>query len=127
VSARFVRFCVAGTGGFVVDAGLLQALVDLAGADPFIARVGSFLAAATFTWWVNRHYTFGVGHAPTRGEWLRYVTAMTLGAAVNYAVFAATLLAAPLAMRQPWLGVAAGSAAGLAVNYGASRRYVFRR
>lgn len=127
MNSRFLRFCLVGAAGFVVDAGLLQAAVTLAGANPFAARVGSFLAAATFTWWLNRHFTFGVGHAPSRGEWARYVAAMTLGAAVNYAAFAATLLMLPFAVHQPWLGVAAGSVAGLAVNYLTSRRFVFRR
>ena len=126
MSSRFLRFCLVGTAGFIVDAGALQAMVTLAGANPFVARAGSFLAAATFTWWLNRRFTFDVDCAPTRTEWARYMTAMTLGAAVNYGAFAATLLMLPFAVRQPWLGVAAGSVAGLAVNYLTSRHLVFR-
>lgn len=126
MSSRFLRFCLVGTAGFFVDAGVLQALVTLGAMSPFVARIGSFLAAATFTWWLNRGFTFGVGEAPTRGEWARYVTAMTLGALVNYAAFAATLLSLPFAARQPWIGVAVGSVAGLVVNYLTSRGFVFR-
>jgi putative flippase GtrA len=59
VSSRFLRFCLVGAAGSLVDAGLLQALVTLAGANPFVARVSSFLAAATVTWRLNRCFTFG--------------------------------------------------------------------
>ena len=38
-----------------------------------------------------------------------------------------TALWLPLAMRQPWLGVAFGSLAGMAVNYYTSSRFVFAR
>lgn len=127
MNERFFRFCLVGAAGYVVDAGLLQAAVVLADANPFLARIGSFLAAATFTWWLNRRFTFGVAAAATRREWSRYVTAMTLGAAVNYAAFALTLLMLPFAASHPWLGVAVGSIAGLAVNYATSRRFVFGR
>lgn len=126
MNARFLRFCLVGTVGFVVDAGLLQALVTLAGANPFAARVASFLAAATFTWRLNRRFTFSVGQAASSREWAGYVAAMTLGAVVNYGAFAATLLLSPFARHQPWIGVAVGSIAGLAVNYLTSSRIVFR-
>ena len=126
MNSRFLRFCLVGAGGFLVDAGLLQALVTLAGANPFVARVASFLAAATFTWRLNRHFTFAIGQAARGREWAGYVAAMSLGAAVNYGAFAATLLLMPFALHQPWVGVAVGSVAGLAVNYLTSSRIVFR-
>ena len=126
MNSRFLRFCLVGTAGFVVDAGALQAMVTLGAMNPFVARIGSFLAAATFTWWLNRGFTFGVDAVPSRREWARYVMAMTLGALVNYAAFAVTLLSAPAAARQPWIGVAVGSVVGLLVNYLTSRGFVFR-
>ena len=124
---ELVRFCAVGAAGFVVDAGLLLLLIQWGELNPFLARVGSFVAAASSTWWLNRRFTFSVGNTAVREEWLLYMAAMTLGGVINYTVFAVLLLLVPLAMRQPWLGVAIGSLAGLAVNYYTSSRFVFNR
>lgn len=124
---RFIRFCIAGTIGFVVDAGVLELLVRALDASPYVARIGSFVCAATVTWWINRHYTFGSTKAPTRAEWLGYVGLMVGGAAVNYGVFAAYVAWWDTGRRMLWLGVALGSVAGLAVNFLTSSRLVFGR
>ena len=49
------------------------------------------------------------------------------GFSVNYAVYALMLWMLPLVHRWPVLGVAAGSVAGLVVNFVLARRFVFRR
>lgn len=118
---RFLRFCVVGTLGFVVDAGLLAALADGLGMDPYLARVFSFLAAATVTWWLNRHYTFEARRAPSRAEWARYLLLMLLGAAINYGAYALAITFWDVARARLWIGVAIGSVAGLAVNFATSR------
>ncbi len=93
------------------------------------ARVVSFLAAATATWWLNRLYTFAAaGPMPPRAvfyQYLRYLQAMMLGGLVNYLVYAATILfiKAPGA---PMMGVALGSCAGLSFNFISARYFVFR-
>jgi putative flippase GtrA len=125
--SRFVRFCIVGALGFFVDAGVLQALVSGAAANPYAARLVSFLAAATATWWLNRRYTFKVTHRATRSEWARYVALMVLGAVVNYGAFAIAITWWELARAQPWIGVAIGSIAGLGINFLTSHRLVFRR
>lgn len=120
--SRFARFCMVGTLGFLVDAGVLQALVSGAAMDPYLGRVPSFLAAATATWWLNRRFTFRVGGAATRGEWASYVALMVLGAAVNYGAYALLIGTWDVARAHLWIGVAAGSIAGLGVNFFTSRR-----
>jgi putative flippase GtrA len=122
---RFIRFCVVGGAAFFVDAGLLMALVSGAGLDPYLARVLSFLAAASFTWWLNRRYTFEVKHRPTGSEWAAYVGLMVIGAAVNYGTYAAAITWWPVAREHLWLGVALGSIAGLGINFLTSSRLVF--
>jgi putative flippase GtrA len=123
---RFLRFCVVGGAAFFVDAGVLMALVAGAGLDPYAARVLSFLAAASFTWWLNRRYTFQVKHRPTGSEWASYVGLMVIGATVNYGTYAAAITWWPLAREHLWLGVALGSVAGLGINFVTSSRLVFR-
>jgi len=125
---QFALFCVAGAIGFVVDAGVVQALVRGLGWDPYLSRLLSFLCAMTATWVFNRRYTF----AHARGESLlheygRYAVAMAGGFVVNYGTYALLVWAFPLVREWPVIGVAAGSVAGLAVNYASSRFWVFRQ
>lgn len=101
---QFLRFCAVG-----------------AHANPYAARIVSFLAAASGTWLMNRHYVFAVLHKPTHAEWLRYVGLMVLGALVNYGAYALCIAFLVFARAQPWLGVTVGSIAGLGVNFTTSR------
>ncbi len=122
-----MRFSAVGTAGFLVDSAVLVLLTDLIGLNPFLARVPSFLAAATFTWWVNRSWTFQHSfRSPVAWQWLRYLLAMKVGAAVNFMVFALALILSNFAYQNPVLGVALGSIAGLAVNYLMASRLIFR-
>ena len=123
---QFLRFCVVGSIGFVIDAGILQLLVLGSGMNPYIARIFSFLVAASSTWFMNRHYTFNVEHHATRSEWARYIALMLLGATVNYGAFAICITVWEFARAQPWLGVAIGSVAGLTINFLTSQLLVFR-
>ena len=119
---RFLRFCVVGALAYLVDAGVLTGLVSGLAADPYAARVASFLAAASFTWWLNRRWTFEVKREPTRSEWLSYVALMVIGAVVNYGTYAAAITWWPLAREHLGLAVALGSIAGLGGNCLSSSR-----
>jgi putative flippase GtrA len=121
-------FALGGAIGLVVDAGVVQALVSLAGWNPYLARVLSFLCAASATWWWNRRHTFA-GRSSGRSagsEWLHWLGLMSLGALVNYGVYAALLLGFPFAHRWPAAAVAAGSLVAAAVNFGTARGVLFR-
>jgi putative flippase GtrA len=122
---RFLRFCLVGAAAYFVDAGVLIGLVSGLDLDPYAARLASFLTAATFTWWLNRSYTFAVSRRPSGTEWAAYVSLMMLGAAVNYGAYAAAITWWPPAREHLWLGVALGSIAGLGVNYLTSARFAF--
>lgn len=123
-----VWFVVAGLLGLAVDLAVLYVAAPLLGW--YAARVLSFLAAVTATWLVNRRYAFAdaAPHASLLHEYLRYLTAMLGGAAVNYAVY--VLVLHWLSGRWgPWAaaaGVALGSLAGLAVNFASARFLVFK-
>jgi putative flippase GtrA len=129
--SQFLRFCAVGTVGFVVDAGVLYALMRGLGADPYSGRVASFLTAASITWALNRAFTFRaeaarVGVNLSR-QWRDYVALMAVGAAINYGVYALCLLNSPAMRAIPTLAVAAGSLAGLASNYLTSKYLIFAR
>lgn len=123
-----VRFALAGTVGFVVDAGVLYLLMAGAGLSPLVGRIGSFLCASFVAWRINRRYTFGAANATSRLlEWFRYFWASVAGALVNYLVFALLIMASPAMAHMPTLAVAAGSIAGMVINYVLYSRFVFRK
>lgn len=124
---QLAMFCVGGVIGFVVDAGILQLLVTGLAWDRYSGRLISFLAAATATWLFNRRYTFrGPRRHSLPGEWARYVLAMSGGFACNFAAYSTLVLLFNVDRAWLVLAVAAGSIAGLGVNYTASRYWVYR-
>lgn len=125
---QVIRFGLVGTIGFVVDAAVLTLLMaPLFGMGPYGARVISFLAAATVTWALNRRFTFRDRSATGHGsQWARFVAANSVGAVVNYGTFAALVHGGGVFAEQPVLAVAAGSLAGMAFNFTASKLLVFR-
>lgn len=123
---RLLRFGIGGVFGFVVDSGVLYALLAF-GQGPYVARVPSFLCAASATWLVNRYWTFADRrNAGRSAEWGLYVTVMIAGGVLNYAVYAVLLTHSGLVRDWPILGVAAGSVAGMLLNFLGSWFVVFR-
>lgn len=124
---QIVLFAVSGVLGFVVDAGIVQVLVREIGMNPYLARVFSFLAAATTTWAFNRRYTFaGHGGGSKRRQLVRYLVAMACGFGLNYGAYALCVATWPLVREWPAIGVAAGSVAGAIVNFLSSKYWIFR-
>lgn len=126
VQREFLRFAFAGVVGFVVDAGVLYAALSL-GCGPYLGRVISFLCAAFVTWQINRHITFArrATISPWR-EWWEYLFAMSFGGACNYATYALAVSILPRSSAAPALAVAAGSIAGMFVNFLSAKLWVFR-
>ncbi len=124
---QFLRFGVVGTVGFLVDSAVLLSMMAL-GLGPYGGRVVSYLAAASTTFALNRAWTFrGAGREqPVTAQWGRFVLLNLVGFAVNYGTYAALVATSPLVAEYPVLGVAAGSVAGMFINFGLSRRFVFR-
>ena len=122
---QFLRFALVGCAGFLVDAGVLNAVLML-GADRYTGRVASYLAAATFTWALNRNYTFRAQQdARLLREWGRFLAANAVGGLINWASYAILVSLSTAVFTHPVIGVAAGSLAGLVVNFTLSRRFVF--
>jgi len=124
---QVLRFSIIGSLAFVVDVGVLY-LLHARGMDLYTARVFSFIAAATFSWLGNRLYTFGSTATQLRklpGEWLKYLFAMLLGGSVNYAIYSLAISLFELILAHPWMGVAAGTAGGLLVNFILARKILY--
>lgn len=122
--AQFLRFGVVGACGFVVDTATVYALRGTLGL--YGAGMVSYLLAATSNWALNRVWTFrGQGSGPAHRQWARFMVANLAGFVLNRGTYAALVTWVPLCASQPVFAVAAGSVAGMFVNFGLSRRVVF--
>jgi putative flippase GtrA len=117
----FLSFAGVGVAGFLVDFGLLFAITTFSNISPILARLPSFLAAATITWLLNARFTFGVP-ANTWRSWTKYISVNSFGFALNYLIYAALVWFIDV---YPLLAVAAASIIALAVNYLATSHFVF--
>lgn len=123
---QLLRFSVVGAVGFCVDALVLYALLSFVVSDPYLARIPSFLCAATATWLLNRNWTFSTASRGRRlNQWGTYTLAMLSGAAVNYTCYALVVLILPTVVLAPLFGLMAGSLAGLTLNYTLARNLIF--
>jgi putative flippase GtrA len=127
VRGQLLAFTVVGTIGFLVDAATLHLAMGMLGTGLYLGRVISYLVAATTTWALNRRFTFHAQRSSVRvTEWGRFLIANAAGGLVNYGTYAALVATQPTVATHPVIGVAAGSLAGLALNFTLSRYLVFR-
>ncbi len=128
LAGEFLRFGVVGVAGFVVDATVLTCALAM-DLGPWIGRALSYLAAASTTFALNRAWTFRgarPGARPVR-QWALFLLVNLVGFASNYGTYAALISTVPFVARNPVVGVAAGSLAGLMGNFLLARRFVFGR
>jgi putative flippase GtrA len=121
---RFASFTTVGIVGFIVDAGILSALVHVWEWSPYAARALSFTAAVSVTWVLNRRWVFAKTPDATR-EYGAYFGVQAIGAVINLATYAAVILFFPSLARVPVIPLTAGAALGFAFNYSALARWVY--
>lgn len=127
LGGQLLRFGAGGVLGLAVDVAVLYGAMAL-GMGWFLGRGLSFLAAVWVTWQFNRRLTFSRRERmSTWEEWWRYLSAMLLGGAVNYAAYSVIMVAQPRWPLLPMIAVAAGSLAGMLVNFVSAKYFVFRR
>jgi putative flippase GtrA len=132
IKRHIFRFACVGVIGFLVDAGTLYLLLDLR-FGAYAGRAVSFMLAVLCTWLLNRTFTFDAqkgengrsGRSLVR-EFGKYLLAMAAGGCVNYLAYCFALSLLPHAPASPLIGVAAGSIAGMFVNFTAARFWVYR-
>ncbi|MFT9359132.1 GtrA family protein [Acetobacter okinawensis] len=123
---RFLKFGVVGSLGFIWDTGAVYGLRPFIGLTA--ATLIAYFFAATLNWILNRLWTFrGMGHHdhPVL-QWLRFLSANSLGFFLNRGTVYTLFYAFPLCIRHPVIALAAGSFAGLIANFKLSQKMVFR-
>ena len=111
---RFLKFCAVGILGAVIDFGVLNLLVQLAGFPKVLANACSFTVAviSNFTW--NRLWVYPETRGePLRRQFLQFVAVNAAGLVINTAIFYAA---------DRWFlgeaGLLAGPAGALALSIG---------
>ena len=127
IPSSFWRFALIGAGGLLVDIAALYLCIGALGMNRLLARIPSYIAAATFTWAMNRWLTFGPSGRPIYAEWASFLATNLVGQAVNLAMYAAVVFVMPDAWWTPGAGAIVGSLSGLVFNYLVSRNVVFSR
>lgn len=93
----------------------------------YLGRAISFICAATFTWSMNRLFTFpGARNERGTSQWMRFVSVNLVGAFFNLGVYYWLVTNDAWIAANPVVAVAAGSIAGLFFNFTLSRALVFR-
>jgi putative flippase GtrA len=121
---RFASYTTVGIVGFIVDAGILSALVHVWEWPHYTARALSFAAAVTVTWALNRRWVFTRTDDATK-EYGAYFGVQAIGACINLGTYALAILAFPSLARIPVLPLLAGATLGFAFNYYSIARWVF--
>ena len=123
---QLFAFGVVGVLGFLVDAGILY-LARCLGIGLIVGRVVSYLTAATSTWALNRRFTFTSreDRGPLR-EWVLFMISQLAGAVFNLGLYGWLVTSSRLVAAQPVIGVAAGSLAGMLVNFFVAKKFVFK-
>ncbi|MGH7041354.1 MAG: GtrA family protein [Acetobacteraceae bacterium] len=122
--AQFLRFGTVGTIGFMIDTATVYGLRGTLGL--YGAGMVSYLVAASANWALNRAWTFrGQGSGPAHRQWARFLGVCLTGFVLNRGTYAALVTWVALCAAQPVFAVAAGSVAGMFVNFALSRRVVF--
>jgi putative flippase GtrA len=127
VRTSFALFVLAAAASFVVDAGVLTALVRAAHWAPWPGRFVSFPLAVTLSWWLNRRYAFrGRRSRDGRAEYAGYWLIQLAGAALNFGVFGLCLHVVPALAAWPFVPVAVGGVAAMVFNFAVARSTLYR-
>jgi putative flippase GtrA len=127
--SKFLRFALIGSFGFLVNEAALYLCLHLGHLNKDQGWFAAYLVAVTFTWWGNRTITFRE-YASDKGllaEWAAFVVANGVGAFANATVYFSFVHFAPSPASDPLLALAAGALAGMAFNFAAAQRFVFRK
>ncbi|MCG7506403.1 GtrA family protein [Mesorhizobium retamae] len=122
---RLLRFGLVGGVGFLADAAILQSLLATTLLDPISARLVSIGLALFVTWLLNRYLTFAPSSRGAVVEGARYGGVGIASSALNYAVYAALILAVPSMV--PLAALAIASVVAMGFSFLGYSRLVFDR
>ena len=125
VAAQFMRFAVVGLAGLVIDTATVYGLRHSLGL--YGAGLVAYVTSASCNWVLNRTWTFrGQGSGAAHRQWGLFMLTNLAGFVLNRGTYVILVTFVAAAAGQPVIATAAGSLAGMFVNFSLSRRVVFR-
>ncbi len=125
VLEQFLRFGLVGTTGMLVDTAVIYGVRAWVGL--YWAGALSYFVAATWTWQLNRRWTFtGAPRGSVHRQWALFMTVNLVGLVFNRGTYAALVTWSMVCAANPVIAVGAGGLAGMFWNFSLSRRVVFR-
>jgi putative flippase GtrA len=131
IAEQVPAFAAIGFSGYLVDSAITYMCAKYLGLTPELARPPGFIVATVVNFLLNRAITFRHAGAPLVRSFARYWLVALAGLAVNYSVYSACVLLAPIAgigvvpAILP-LFVAAGSGAAMVLTFAGFRFFAFR-
>ena len=125
---EFVKFCLVGLTGLVLDTAVLVSLVDHASLDPRFAAVFAFTAAVSWNYLFNRIWAFPSGRStPIPRSYVFFVSICLGGLGVRIGVMHLLIEYAGMGVK-PWYILASfvGIAAATVFNFLGSRYVAFK-
>lgn len=124
---QFFNFGLVGVGGLIVDTIFLYIGIDGLGLTRIWAGLFSYPFAVTATWLGNRLFTFrDLEHEPMAKQLTKFALVCAVGLIFNRGTYSLTVSTIPFVYDHPFLGLIAGSLAGMVFNFGASKKMVFK-
>jgi putative flippase GtrA len=121
------RFIIVGAIGFFVDGGFLTLFHSVFDFSLLYARLCSFSAAVTVTWYLNRQHTFADSKdVRAVHEWGRYAVVNSIGAMLNLGIFLWLVYRFTALASWPIIPLAIAASIALVFNFFASRHLAFR-
>jgi putative flippase GtrA len=118
-------FIASGVIALIVDLGITLVLVRALGVSPFLARPPAIGIAIVVAWLCHRRLTFAVKTPPTLAEFVKYAAVASSASVINYAIYAAVLVALPALA--PEAALVAASVGSLGISYVGMRFGVFAK
>jgi putative flippase GtrA len=124
---QFLKFGIVGLCGFFLDLALLHVFMDAFGFGHYASAFLSFPITVTFTWTGNRFFTFrGKSEGSAHAQWMRFFAVCGVGLVLNRGTYSLLTATVPLVYQYPSLGLVAGTAVSMCVNFVLIRTIVFR-
>lgn len=125
---RFSQFLMAGSIGFIVDAGILLFLIETFYLGPAVARFISVPAAIVSTWVINRHVAFREKKSDHLiQEFFKYLLSNGLGLTINLATYLFLINEIPFFYDNPLFPLVIATGISLIFNYLSYNHFVFRK
>lgn len=125
VLIEFARFGTVGGIGFLIDNATVYGLRHAIGL--YWAGACAYLTAATSNWLINRLWTYrGRGSGAMHRQWALFLATNLVGFVLNRGTYALLITLSATAAANPVIAIAAGTAAGMLLNFHFTRTIVFR-